>query len=72
MTIKQLAKEICKREGLKKQVDIAQVTEIIGHVADIFWPEYLNFDMGSDPKKYTYLNLVYLGQKREKKKLKKK
>ena len=37
MTIKQLAKELCKREGKKKQVDIAQMTEVLGHLADILF-----------------------------------
>lgn len=35
MTINKLVKELCKREGLKKQVDIAQIREIIGHLSDM-------------------------------------
>lgn len=34
-TVKSMAMEICRREGLKKQVSIAQVLEILGHQADI-------------------------------------
>jgi hypothetical protein len=34
-TVKALVKELCKREGLKKQVDIAQMNEIVGHLSDI-------------------------------------
>lgn len=36
MNLNQLAKEIAKREGKKKQTDIAQIKEIIGHLCDIF------------------------------------
>lgn len=36
MNLNQLAKEICSREGLKKQVNIAQVKEIIGCLCEIF------------------------------------
>jgi hypothetical protein len=35
MTPKKLIREIAKREGLRKQVDIAQLTEIIGHLSDL-------------------------------------
>lgn len=39
-TIKALAKEICKREGKKKQVDIAQVSEILGVLSDIVYDDF--------------------------------
>lgn len=39
MKINELVKEICKREGLKKSVDVAQVREIVGHISDIFTSE---------------------------------
>jgi hypothetical protein len=35
MNLNQLAKEICKREGKKKQVDIAQVKEVLGVLIEI-------------------------------------
>jgi len=35
MNLNQLAKEICKREGKKKQTDIAQVKEILRVLIDI-------------------------------------
>ncbi len=35
MTIASIVKEVCKREGLKKQVQIAQVREIIAHLSDL-------------------------------------
>lgn len=35
MNLNQLAKEICKREGLKKQVNIAQVKEILRVIVDM-------------------------------------
>jgi hypothetical protein len=41
-TVKALALELCKREGKKKQVDIAQMSEIVGHLSDIFYEEYLS------------------------------
>jgi len=34
MKIKQLIKALCKAEGKKKQVNIAQMTEIVGVLAD--------------------------------------
>lgn len=39
MTILSLAKELCRRDGKKKQVDIAQMKEILGMLSDIFWSE---------------------------------
>lgn len=35
MNLNELAKEICKREGKKKQVDIAQVKEVLRVLMDI-------------------------------------
>ena len=35
MTIKKLAVELCKREGLKEQVNIAQTTEVLSHLSDV-------------------------------------
>lgn len=71
MTFKKLVKELCKREGLKKQVDVAQVTELLGHLADLFHEErnattrtYLGFS--------SYYNLLVVGNNRAKKKAKKK
>lgn len=40
MTIKQLAKEIAKREGKRKQVDIAQITEILGALSDMVFEDF--------------------------------
>ncbi len=34
-TIKGLAKELCARERKKKQVDIAQMSEVLGNLSDI-------------------------------------
>lgn len=42
-TLRALAVELCRREGLKKQVDIAQMLEILGHLSDIFY-EYESID----------------------------
>lgn len=63
MTIKQLAREICRREKLKKQVDIAQVNEILGHLSDILFSEAI------DEKEWclkTYMSFIKNGEKRAK------
>jgi hypothetical protein len=39
MKFKQIVKEICKREGLKKEVNVAQVTEILSRLADILYED---------------------------------
>lgn len=57
MNINEIAKHIAKSEGLKKQVNIAQIKEIIGHVAEL---------MASDAD--ALLDIVQLGHKRVKKK----
>lgn len=36
-TIKGLAKELCAREGKKKQVNIAQMSELIGVISDMVY-----------------------------------
>lgn len=36
-TIKGLTLELCRREKKKKQVDIAQMSETIGHLSDIYF-----------------------------------
>lgn len=38
--IKQLAREITKREGLKKQVNIAQVSEILAVLSDLMYEDF--------------------------------
>jgi hypothetical protein len=62
-TITDLAVELCKREGLKKQVDVAQMKEILGHLADIFYE-------GPHPALICTM-LCQCGGKRAKKKAKK-
>ncbi len=44
-TIKALAKELCSREGLKKQVDIAQIAEILGHLSDMVFEDCKAMDI---------------------------
>lgn len=58
-TIKALAKELAKREGKRKQVDIAQISEILGHLSDI---------LTENPSVWTLI--VANGIKRAKKKAK--
>jgi hypothetical protein len=45
MTIKQLAKLLCDREGLKKQVSIADMYEVLIHLTDLTYedPEVIEF-----------------------------
>ncbi len=62
MKFKELAKEIAKREGLKKSADIAQITEILGHLADI---------LATDTEYATVIELLSVADKRAKKKVKK-
>lgn len=48
-TITDLAKELAKREGLKKSVDIAQIRELLGHLSDIYYENfiaYILFNLG--------------------------
>lgn len=40
-TIRGLVNELVKREGLKKQVEVAQVREIIGHLSDVFNEQFI-------------------------------
>jgi hypothetical protein len=58
-TIKALAKELAKREGKKKQVDIAQLTEVLGHLSDMVYEDCKAMDI-----------LFNNGEKRAKKKSK--
>lgn len=39
MTIKKLAKLLTAREGLKKQVSIADMAEILGHLSDMIFED---------------------------------
>lgn len=64
MKINELVKEICKREGLKKSVDVAQVREIVGHISDIFLERSLNSEEALALSNELYKN----GVKRAKKK----
>ena len=43
MTIQQLSRLLCKREGLKAQVNIAQMNEILGHLSDMHFEEIEEF-----------------------------
>ena len=40
MTVKALIRELTLREGLRKKMDIAQVTEIVGHLSDLIFEEF--------------------------------
>lgn len=65
MTPKKLVQELCKREGLKKQIDVAQVTELVGHLADILYADLHNDGHAFD-------ELLALGERRAEKKARKK
>jgi hypothetical protein len=66
MTPNQLAKILSQKEGLKKQVDIAQIKELIGHLADIFYEIWTDKDLWE-----TTEELFDLGRKRSAKRAKK-
>lgn len=64
MKFKTLVKELCAREGLKKKMDIAQVTEIVGHLCDILSEaDFVKFQN-------LMIELLAVGGKRAKKKKK--
>lgn len=67
MTVKALIKELVKREGLKKKVDIAQVSEIVGHLSDLILGELTS----GEPHSKILENLIKNGNKRFKENLKK-
>lgn len=73
MNMNKLAKEICKREGLKKQVDIAQVKEILGHVSDLMYETASPFlrDLPLPKKRSVLGSLFANGARRAKRKDKK-
>lgn len=60
MTIKNLAKLLTSKEGLKKQVSIADMTEILGHLSDLVFEE-------NDRQTGVYDALLVNGYKRAKK-----
>lgn len=47
-TIKALEKEILKREGKKKQVNAAQVSEIVGVISDILFSQVFMLNLDRD------------------------
>jgi cAMP phosphodiesterase len=65
MTPKKLINQLCVREGLKKQVNIAQVTDLVGHLADII------HSMKRGEEETLLDSLWFLGEKRAKAKAKK-
>lgn len=46
MNLNLLAKEICKREGKKQELSIAQVKEVLRVLMDIFAEEYMRTECG--------------------------
>ncbi len=46
MNLNQLAVEICKHEGKKKQVDIAQVKEVLKVLIEILSEEIMSEELG--------------------------
>lgn len=67
MTIKQLAVKLCKKEKKKKQVDIAQMMEILGVLSDIMHHEWEH-----STKLVILSTILKNGEKRAKKNSKKK
>lgn len=73
MTIKELVKELCKREGLKTQSSIANVRELIGHLSDMVHGEsWVEDGTLKVIKNGTLFILINNGAKRAKKKARKK
>lgn len=52
-TIRGLTLLLCKREAKKKQVDIAQMSETMGHLSDIYYEFFCNL-------KHTNVGLILL------------
>ena len=73
MTIKKLAKLIAEREGKKKQVDIAQITEILGVLSDLWFEQVQRTEWKIDTQCKSAIDVcLYLnGEKRAKRKGKK-
>lgn len=55
MTLRKLAKLLCEREGLKKQVTIADMYEILVHLSDVVYedPTVCDFLLNYGKKRYT-------------------
>lgn len=69
MKPKQLVNRLCQLEGKKKQVDVAQMKEIVSRLADIIYSEATSYenshgDMNVFDCGDTVTNLVTLGCKR--------
>lgn len=43
-TINDVVEELCKREGKKRQVNVAQMAEIVGHLSDMFFEAFSSED----------------------------
>jgi len=69
MTFKQLVREVCKREGLRKHIDIAQITEILGHLSDLAYDDHVSGRTFLAPNT-VQTTLVMVGSTRAKKKKK--
>jgi len=59
MTFKKLCLQLAKKEGLKKEVNIAQMREILSHLCDIIYDERV--DQGYSK---TLFLLITNGEKR--------
>jgi len=66
-TIEKLIRELCKREGKKAQVNIAQMREIVGVLADVIYEAGLEDDQIGDCVQWHDM-FETLGAKRAKKK----
>lgn len=68
MTINKIVLELCKREGLKKKIDIAQMREIVGHLSDMIYEDFEGNIVGCSLR--NFFVLFANGRKRAKKKAK--
>lgn len=62
MTFKKLALQLTEREGLKKEVSVAQVRELLGHLCDVIFEERVE-----DGISETMRCLLDVGEKRARK-----
>lgn len=68
MTIRKLAKLIAEREGKKRQVDIAQISEILDVLSDLSYEDLCKKVVGDSD---IWILLLINGEKRAKRKGKK-
>lgn len=67
-TIKTLASVLAKREGKKSQARIGDIRELLGHLSDLFYEEFMSLEF--DGKAHLPTMILRNGRLRSKKKKK--